>query len=261
VRRTAVAAGIEPLLARVVRADARRRAGEAESSEELFALRDELAARMSARQMQLLATEFDVDCVRGLIQDVTGDYEVAETDRQLALTIASLAAGTIASIGAASWDVANNHAESPAVPDGPLVVGVVGGLVTTGLGAAVLVPRPRAILFLHEKNLLTSIREGTDPQRAFSPSIFRLLTIPMSDGSPTPRDELVSSWDRELERLGRADGELAVELVFGAGGVYDIELLDAHQRMLQELGASLDALARNLDLLGRAVAELLRVSP
>jgi len=186
--------------------------------------------------------------------------EAAETDRQLSITVASLVVGTIATVGAGAWDFANSHASSPRSPDGPLISGIAGGVVTAGLGTAVLIPRPRGILFVHEHNVLTPIRDGTDPASAFPRFIFRLLDLPTVDGSPTPREELVSHWTRTLDEADVDDRPLVESVIFGAGGVYDFELLEAHAEMLQELGAALDALASDIDALGRVVAVLLRAA-
>jgi hypothetical protein len=68
VRRTALAAGIEPLLARIVREHDRMMVEDG-SATDLLAMRDELAARMYTLETQLTAMEFEVDCVRASTRD------------------------------------------------------------------------------------------------------------------------------------------------------------------------------------------------
>lgn len=257
VRRTALAAGLEPLLARLVQErDRAREAGAA--SPELLAMRDELAARMYTLETQLIAMEFEVDCVRGLINARLSEYAESETDRQLALTIWSLVVGAGTALAAGIWDLANSELEEPAAPAGPLVVGIVGAVGTTALGTAVLLPAPQPIVYVHEHNVLRPLVSGEDLELVFPTFVFRLLTLPRPSGAPTPRDELLATWDELVTEVVPADQRsLADEILYGDGGVYGPQLLALHQELLEELGATLDGLARDIDLLASVIAVVL----
>ena len=257
VRRTAVAAGLESLLARTMRA----RDAAADPHDHVYlAMRQELVQRIGSLQTQLTAMEFECDCVRALLYAVLSDYEEGETDRQLAYTIASLVAGTAASIVAASWDLANAHADEPFGEDVPLVISIGGAVVGTALGAAVLVRQPREIVYAHEHNILTPIVAGADPDFLYPTFVFSLLTMPVIRGGPTPRDELVAAWREAVEdTVAEDERALAESIVYGAGGMYHPRLLSLHQDLLQLLGGALDSLARDIDLLDRAVAIALEV--
>ena len=255
VRRTAVAAGLEPLLARVLRA---RATGMDRHDPALLSMRLELAQRIASLETQLTAIEFECDCVRNLLYVVLGDYEESETDRQIAYTIVSLAVGAVASIGAAAWDLANSATATPVAEEGPLVLSIGGAVAGAGLGAAVLVRQPREVTYVHEHNLLEPILDAEDPELLYPTFVFRMLTLPAVGGGASPRDQLVTAWTEELADAVPPDRrELAEALLYRDGGVYDPALLDLHQSMLQELGAALDALARDIDLLARAVAIVL----
>lgn len=252
VRRTAIAAGLEPLLARVLSA---RASGMDPRDPGLLSMRLELAQRIASLETQLTAIEFECDCVRNLLYVVLGDYEESETDRQLAYTIVSLVVGAATSIVAATWDLANSATTTPVAEEGPLVLSIGGAVAGAGLGAAVLVRQPREITYVHEHNLLEPIARGDDPNLLYPTFVFRMLTMPSVGGGQSPREELVATWSDELDDAVGADRrELADAIVLGDGGIYDPVLLAAHQSMLQELGAVLDAMARDVDLLARAVA-------
>lgn len=257
VRRTARAAGIESLLGRLLRERERVAEGTG-SSGAVLAMRDELGTRQFALESQLLASEFEVDCVRNLINAVLGEYEEAETDRQLAYTIASLVVGTATTIAASAWDLANTYTDSPAWSDGPVVTGIVGALGTTALGAVVLVPPPQEILYVHEHNLLAPVVNGADPEHLYPPFVFRLLSARGAFDAPSPRDVLVTTFDATIEdAVGEGRVAAARQIVFGVGGIHDVTLLALHQALLEELGAELDGMARDLDMLSGAIAEVL----
>lgn len=257
VRRTAVAAGLEPLLARTM---LERDTVTDPHDHDLLALRQELAQRIGSLETQLTAMEFECDCVRGLLTSTLSDYEEGETDRQLAYTIASLVVGTVTSIVAASWDLANSGADEPFGEDAPLYISIGGAAVTTALGVAVLIRQRRPVVYTHEHNILGPIVAGEDPDFLYPTFLFRLLTLPPVGGGPTPRDELVAAWTERLDDAVAADERATVEsILYGDGGVYDPNLLALHQDLLQSLGAALDSLARDIDLLARASAMALAV--
>ncbi|UJR81883.1 hypothetical protein [Sandaracinus amylolyticus] len=258
VRRTAVAAGIEPLLARVMRE--RDRVGDPHAPV-LISMRLELAERISSLQTQLTAMEFECDCIRGLLQTELQEYEEGETDRQLAYTVSSLVVGASASVVAGVWDLANAHASTPFAEDAPLIISIGGAAITTALGAAALVRERRSIIYVHEHNILEPIVDGEDPELLYPRFVLRMLTMPAADGGPSPRDELIAEWTEVIDEAELGDQRaLAETILFRDGGVYDPRLLALHESLLQSLGAKLDSLARDIDLLARAVAIALESS-
>lgn len=255
VRRTAAAAGVEPLLARLLRA--RAEAGGAATLETL-SLRQEVGERLAALPPQMLATEFECECEAALLAEVIAEHDDREAERQLALTIASLVAGAGFSLAASLWDLANELTAEPASPEGPLVTALVGAVLTTGLGVAVVVPVPREIVLEHEHNLLTPMATGQDPGRVYPTFVLRMLTTPEADGRASPLETLRARWDAMIdEALGDRDRSLVDALLFGGGGVYDVEAARLRQALLEDLETTLDSLARHVDRLLAAIAEAL----
>lgn len=253
-RRTAVAAGIEPLVARVLREHAR--SGGAPTLE-LLSLRQELDERLAALSPQMLALEFECECAIALLTQVIDAHDELESERQLHLTIASLVAGAGTGIAAGVWDLANAHTDAPAVPDGPIVTGLAGAALTTGLGVAVLVPQPREISLEHEHNVLLPVARGEDPERLYPTFVFRMLTMPTASREPTPRGALLARWDRLFDDASDADRVLVRRLLFGGGGVYDARTVALRKVLLEDLESTLDSLARHVDLLNQSLARAL----
>jgi hypothetical protein len=253
-RRTAVAAGIEPLVARVLREHAR---SGGTPTLEFLALRQELDERLGALPPQMLALEFECECAIALLDEVIAAHDELESDRQLALTIASLVAGAGTSLAAGVWDLANAHSETPAAPDGPLITALAGAVLTTALGVAVLIPDPREISLAHEHNLLLPVARGEDPERIYPTFILRMLTMEAASGEPTPREELLSRWNDLMDDAAGEERALVEELLFGPGGIYDARIARLRQSLLEELESTLDSLARHVDLLTRALAQAL----
>jgi hypothetical protein len=142
--------------------------------------------------------------------------------------------------------------------DGPLVAALVGAAVTTGLGAAVMVPVPREIFVEHAQNLLAPILNGEDPERLYPTFVFRMLTTPEVDGSPSPRARLLERWQaRTGDAAGPGERAALEALLAGSGGVYDARAARLRQALLEDLEAALDALARHVDRLGTVVGDAL----
>ncbi len=253
-RRTAVAAGIEPLVARVLREHAR---ADGVPTLELVALRQELDERLSALAPQMLALEFECECAIALLDEVIAEHDGMESDRQIGLTIASLIAGVGTSVAAGAWDLANAYTEAPAAPDGPLITALAGAALTTALGVAVLVPRPREISLAHQHNLLVPIARGEDPERIYPSFVLRMLTMPSASAEPAPRDALLSRWGELIEESAGGSRVLVEALLYGPGGVYDVRVAALRQALLEDLESTLDSLARHVDLLERSLARAL----
>jgi len=248
-RRTALAAGLEPLIADVLLA--RERAGD-QPSVEAIALRQQLDARLASLQPQLLAVEFEAECTIALMKDAL-DERAGDRERwTLRFTVASLVVGAAAGLVAGLWDLSGTES------DGPVLVGLAGAGATTALGVATLVAPKRRIVFVHEHNLLAPIDRGQDPDRIYPTFVYRLLTLPTPTGAPAPRDHLLGEWRQQLAQAVPAGRRAVVSsLIWGVGGVYDDDVLAFRLRLFEELESTLDSFARDVDLLAVTLAHVL----
>jgi hypothetical protein len=248
-RRTAQAAGLEPLIASVLRA--RERAGNRPSIEWL-AQRQQLDAAMAALPPQLLAVEFEAECTIALMNDALA---VRAGDRErwtLRYTVASLLVGAASVLWAGLWDLAGTES------NGPVIVGIAGAVATTGLGLATLVPPERPIVFRHPQHLLAPLAAGQDPERVYPTFVFRLLTLPTPGGAPTPREQLLTEWRRLLaETVPPPRRDDVAALLWGPGGRYDEAQLRLRRQWYEALESTLDSFARDVDLLSVTLARVL----
>ncbi|MCE2901146.1 MAG: hypothetical protein ACK5XT_17815 [Gemmatimonas sp.] len=249
-RRTALAAGLEPLIAEVLRA--RPRAGDPPSVA-FLARRQQLDAALAALPPQLLAAEFEAECNIALMQDALAERGRDRDRWTQRYTVASLLVGAASVLVAGIWDLMGTTSS------GPVVAGLVGAVATTGLGLATLAPPGRPIVFRHTPNLLAPVARGEDPDRLYPTFVFRLLTLPTATGAPTPRAQLLDAWREDLARDVPDDRRARVEaLLWSAGGVYDDDTLTLRRRLYDTLESTLDAFARDVDLLNATLARLLR---
>ncbi|MFO0095609.1 MAG: hypothetical protein ACK54K_15030, partial [Gemmatimonadaceae bacterium] len=83
--------------------------------------------------------------------------------------------------------------------------------------------------------------------------------LPTPPGAPTPRAQLLDAWREDLARDVPDDRRARVEaLLWSAGGVYDDDTLTLRRRLYDTLESTLDAFARDVDLLNATLARLLR---
>lgn len=252
-RRTARAAGLEPLIADVILAW--ERAGNRPSVEAL-ALRQQLDAVLASLQPQLLAVEFEAECNITVMNDALADRAGDRERWTLRYTVASLVAGAAAVLVAGIWDLVGTDSNAP------LIAGLVGAAATTALGVAALAPPGRRIVFMHEQNLLAPIESGRDPDHRYPTFVFRLLTLPTPTGAPAPREVLIEGWRRRIEQSVVSTRRAAVaSLLWGAGGVYDDDVLVLRRRLYEELESSVDSFARGVDVLTVTLAQVLGPRP
>jgi hypothetical protein len=249
-RRTAVAAGLQPSIARLLRERAR---SDGRPSLEQLALRQRVDERLAALPSQMLSLEFECECMIALLERVLARHDAEERDRQFKYTIASLVAGAGFSLGAGAWDLANSHAANPDYDDGPLVTALVGAVVVTGLSVAALAPSQRAFALSHAHNILVPMAHGEDAGGIYPLFVFRMLTLPTASGQPTPRDDLLERWSDLIENAAAGDRAFLERLLYGAGGIYDAEAMRLRVSLLAELEITLDSLARHVDELTRAL--------
>jgi hypothetical protein len=240
VRRIVLAAGLEPALARLLKARA-----DGAPVAELMPHLQAITLHLQSLKVQVDATAFEADCIGDLLETQRASIDQERNGRELKWTVVSLVVGAAGAIGAGAWQLAD--------PDGrgSAIVGIAGGVVAAGLGIGAFVQPERQIVLTHERNLLAPIATGHDPGHVYPTFVFRLLTSPQPDGS-IPREALQARFDEILDdAIGSAERTRAAALVFGTGGIYDTKVLEARERMLDELESTVAAFSRDLEILQR----------
>lgn len=252
-RRAALAAGLEPLLARLLAARARDLGQpSAEDRSMSLALELEVTLRLVAFNAQLSAAAFEAGCTADMIQKVLPEFTHKEQSRQLAITLGSLVIGAVASIAGGIWSLEDSGSR------GPAVVGIAGGTATTVLGLAALTHGERVIRFAHARNRLTPLVRGSDPDHLYPSFVFRMLTYPDASDGKSPRDELLAAWQLRLDdAIPPAQQASARERLLGDGGTYDEALLTVRADMFEGLESKIRGLARDLELLNRTLVRSL----
>lgn len=246
-RRVALAAGLEPLLARILQ----ERATAAQPSFELLEREHELELRLNALTAQVSAVAFEARCMSEMIQRAATDFEQREQSRQLTIAEVSLVVVAALSTAAGVWALADDHSH------GPIVLGIVGGGAATGLGALALTRERHRIHFAHAPNRLAPIEAGNDPEHLYPTFVFRMLTFAEPTPGPSPREVLLAGWQSDLRgTFGPDDAATAGALLRSAEGKYDDVLLTLRARRYQRLEMSVQGIARDLELLDRSLVRI-----
>ena len=251
-RRTAQAAGLEPLLVALLRE--KERSGE-EPTPGLLAMRQELTMRLEAFETQLSGAAFEVHCTAGQVGDVLAELDHREHARQFGLAVASILVGAVTGVAAGAWALADS--DSP----GSAIVGIAGSAATAGLGVVALGRQDPTVRLTHEHNLLAPIWEGADPNHLYSSFVFHMLTLPDGSEEGSPRASILHAWSQSLDEAGAPSRSIAERTLYGAGGDYSAALLQARQEQFTRLEASLQAIARDLELLDRFVVNRIFSEP
>ncbi len=246
-RRTALAAGLEPLLARILQ----ERAASAERSFELMEREHELDLRLNALSAQVFAVEFEARCIADMIEKAEANFPQRESSRQAMIATTSLVLAAALATAAGIWALSDDESQ------GPIVLGIVGGGVATGLGALALTHEEHPIRFVHQPNRLAPLERGSDPEHVYPTFVFRMLTFPELAQRPSPRDTLVAAWQRQLsEAMQAGEAAQAAGLFRGPGGRYEDVRLALRARRFRDLELSVQGIARDLELLDRSLVRL-----
>lgn len=238
-RRVALAAGLEPALAKLLRDRSSL------SAPELLARRQFIELHLLSLRTQVDATVYEADCSGDLLEHVRASLDRDEASRNIRWTVLSIVTQAAAAVAIGTLELKD------ADPKVTAIVGIGGGVVASGLGVAAFVPPNREIVLEHSRNLLQPIVRGSDPQHLFPSFVFRLLKSPGPTGK-SPAEQLQARFDQLLsDAVDPDERSRARELLFGDGGVYDARLVEVRERMLDELESALNALSRELELFQR----------
>jgi hypothetical protein len=242
-RRTARAAGLEPLIVSALR---ERRDTGSSASVAFLAAKQDLGLRLISLETQLAAVIFEAECTGELIEAMAFELDQQTQSRGLVYAVSSLVVGSVLATASGIWDLSGD--ESP----GPAVLALAGGVGSAALGAAAFVPREGSLHYEHRHNLLGPIVRNEDPEQLYPAFVFHMLTLPAPGADRSPRERLMAAWqeliDQDVPRSQRASVQT---LLYGDGGTYSQDLLALRERMYDALESQLNALARDLELLDR----------
>jgi hypothetical protein len=250
-RRTARAAGLEPVIASLL-----QRKAEQPPGNDLLQRQHELALRMTAFDAQVSSLAFEVGCTRDRVRDLILALDADEGNRQLKLAASSLIIGATTSTAAGAWDLLGPESEIPAW------VAIGGGVVTAAIGAAALLVPERVVVLEHRQNLLRPILEGKDPDHLYPSFVFRMLTARYQGDEHTPRDALLQDFDVILEsKVPGVKHARALEILGGTGSYYPREMLEAREAFLHAVELAVAGVARDLELFDRTAVRLFATPP
>jgi hypothetical protein len=245
-RRVALAAGLEPLLSRLLR---ERAVVAGAPSTTLLLQEQELGLRLTAIDAQLSAAAFEAGCTSRHIQKLLQAFGEQEQHRQLTLAVVSLVTGAVVGTASSVWALADDSS------DGPAILGIAGGLVTTGLGAATLLHVEQALWLEHPRNRLAPIWRGEDPEHLYPTFVFRMLSADDPDSGGRASAALTANWRDQIAGLART--QTAERLLFGDGGVYLEQELALRAEMFSSIESAVQGVARDVELLGRSLVRTL----
>jgi hypothetical protein len=247
-RRAALAAGLEPVLSRILH----ERAEAGGPSMLLLAEEQELGLRLAAFDAQLTAAGYEAACTARSLQGLLAELGGEEQTRQFSLTVTSIVVAGVLGTASGVWALADASSHAPDV------VGIAGSLTLTGLGVASLLHVERTVTLHHPRNRLTPIWRGVDPDHLYPTFVFRMLTSPDPALGQTPRDELLAAWREQLARaLPTWRENDADQLLFGDGGIYSDAALALRAGMFDAIGSAIQGIARDMELLNRSLVRAL----
>lgn len=238
VRRVARAARMERLLAEYLR-------GAGESGDAALSVRVQVITHLSSLEIEVASLLFEAQCVGNQMEAALHEIDAYRRRREVALTVTSLVLTASAATVGGFWDLRDPGSR------GPAILGVAGGVTGAALGLSAFAPERRTVVYPHRHNILRPIATGVDPEGLYPGFVFRLLTLPLPEGGPTPREEILEDWQKILADIPSARRSLAEEVLYGGGGLYDRDLVDVRERMYDVLESHLNAVDHDLELLYR----------
>jgi hypothetical protein len=208
-------------------------------------LRQAVMDRIMLAMLDVSGALAAIDCEGERGDQLRVRLQGTETRRAQRLGLASIMVGALTAALSGGLSVAGAAA-------GADVAGIVGGVAEASVGTSLLFGSASGELRT-ERNLLREVWERPARSELFPPSVWRFLTRrPGGDpGQATVAEVVVAEW-RAAELLGRgAPGEerSRAALLFGAGGAYTVEELEARDAMLDLLEASIALMSRDLRIL------------
>ena len=218
--------------------------------ERLVTARQDLVERVTLTMLEVASVTGEIDCENERTGQLRNQLQKAEEQRLRSFTVAGLVLGAATAI--VSGGIALYSPEAAAAN----IVNVLGGAAQAGTGYATLSYAPTGLL-RHERNLLADIWNEEGRSAAYPASIWRFLNHSRGGHADLPLNRLLIAQWKADGRLGARDSDeerRRTGLIFGKGGNYTIEDLQARDAILDQLEATVKLLYQDLALLLRELS-------
>jgi hypothetical protein len=209
-------------------------------------VRVRVVERVELASLAIGAASAELDCESERAEQAADYLARAQTSSVQGLTIGSIAAATLTSIAGVFLSTRG----APALAQDTTALS--GGTATAALGLASFYVHRRTS-FEHQRNLLADVWRGPATSETYPPVIWTYLTRPaFSNGRRVPiRDGIVGRW----KRFQQVEDPAITLMLFGNGGLYDVDSLRLRAAMLDEVKAEVELARQDLAALA---ARLLR---
>ncbi|WP_447979423.1 hypothetical protein [Candidatus Nitrospira bockiana] len=224
--------------------------GTLEGEVALLKAKQQLLGRILLANLEVSSTAAEAGCEQERADWIADRLEEAQASRVKYHTLAGVIFGGLANILAGGLALAAGETAAGEIAS------IVGGAFGTLFGASALFQETEQA-FRHPRNLLREIWEGPNDTKIFPRSVWRYLnrTRTGPGTGQTLRQEIIARWQDE-RRLGPAGSDLQARraaLLFGDGGIYEIQDFRARAAMLETLQASINLMHEDLEQLIREV--------
>ena len=213
-------------------------------------MRRKLLRRLQFASLEVSGLVSEIECEVQRADQVQDHLKDIQSTRTTSQTILGVIFGGLANILSGGIGMATGAG------DAGNIASTTGGALEVLFGTSANFTKVRQE-FSHPHNHLAAIWDGSPKSELFSRAGWRFLTE--SDGQDLEghslRDVMLQTW-REGGRLGApgsAREKERMELLFGAGGVYDSEQLHVREAMLQQFESSIQLMDQDLETLLREV--------
>lgn len=215
----------------------------------LLKAREKLIGRILLAMEEVSSLSAEIECESDRADQIADRLQDEHSSRTKYETLGAIVVAGVAAIASGGAILAGaTVAEAAAV--------IAGGSMAAGLGSLPLFAESHQE-FAHPRNLLREVWEGPRTSTLFPPSVWRYLSRQPKaelDGS-NYRAELIESWRQEgrLGEPGSAVEHKRIPLLFGDGGVYELQDLRARSAMLGLLSSTVQKMHQDLEMLIRQV--------
>jgi hypothetical protein len=200
--------------------------------------------KVNVTNLEVSAIAGGLDCEEEKAEQLADFLDKMERKRERNLTVASIITGASASIimGAILFAGGSDTKIE--------LVGIAGGLAEVYLGLKILRTEKRTEI-QHPINVLRMIADGDNSRGVFPSSVWYYFQSTPTDEDGTLRDKLMARWDKYTDLP-----EDQLEVLYGEGGEYTVEMLKSRAGLLDQLGAQITLMKQDLLKFNRFLLDL-----